>query len=149
MYRTIESQTRTMTLNALVEMLTDRLQSIVPGSVRLQADLGTIIVHSRHGPTLIPFGVMFRAMIDDGRTVADSLENAALNTLDQLQDIIVREERMPWPRVPEARSAMPGSFVQIKDDQLYLSYATPEVDVTAIVSLPIHGLTLDDPENSL
>lgn len=70
-----------------------------------------------------------------------AIENAALNSLEQLQDILSREFTVPWPTVPDSEA---GTFappsVEIQGHEVRLSYTTNTAPAAPTVRFVVNGL---------
>jgi hypothetical protein len=124
--------------------ISEALQTLVPPGIRIQAVYGDIVVSGTDldGPSsIIGFASNLNALMDGSASVQGALESVAQSVLSQLQDIITREQRRPWPEVPGASlSDFAPPYVEVRDKELILAYATPDVTIAAVsVSLADFG----------
>jgi len=118
-----------------LESIAQALQKFVPEGVRLTANAGQILVTTLDDTTSIQVCGEFSS--PDDWSSEPKLSNAMYALLEQLQEILTRHLRSPWPAsggVSPSLFAPP--YVEIHPSRVLLAYATP--DMTALeVSIPI------------
>lgn len=119
------------------------LQAIVPTGFVLEEQKGDIVVSiGNEWSGTIGLRESVEALAEQEASVQSTLEGVMESVLLQLQEMITREERMPWPSLPgPGVSSFAAAQTAVVDGCLLLEYGTRDLTVVS-VSIPLSSLGL-------